>query len=211
MNSQRSLYGTSLSKHHTSLSISRLHRSKVLERKHMWIIFSSLEGEVASNMVHNARLNRSLGQEKDKDGQIEISKEIYDKLLSLPPQKGKVDLLALIQDNNRFYITRKGKVVFLLWKSAMITSKRKTSKKYELDWKDYSITPIDLIQSLRFLQISLTPWWHKMKRLKEMNKRIDREKMSCIPQNPKERNGSWINVWWRLIRFKYKIYNKMVV
>ena len=105
------------------------------------MVLSSLEGEVASNMVHNARLNRSLGQEKDKDGLIEISKEIYDKLLSLPPQKGKVDLLALIQNNNLFYITGKGRAVFLLRKSAMITSKRKASKKYELDWKDYRLHP----------------------------------------------------------------------
>ena len=70
---------------------------------------------------------------------IEISKEIYDKLLSLPPQKGKVDLLDLIQNNNRFYIAGKGKAVFLLQKSAMITSKSKASKKYEFDWKDYKL------------------------------------------------------------------------
>ena len=41
-------------------------------------------------------------------------------------------------------------------------------------------TPIDIIQNLRSLQISLTSWGHKMKKLKETNKRIDMEKMSCI-------------------------------
>ena len=144
------------------------------------MVLSSLEGEVASNMVHNARLNRNLGQEKDKDGLIEISKEIYDKLLSLPPQKGKVDLLALIQNNNRFYIAGKEKAVFLLRKSAMITSKKRHPKSMNLIGRITDFTPIDLIQSLRSLQISLTSWRHKMKKLKETNKRVDREKMLCI-------------------------------
>ena len=41
-------------------------------------------------MVHNARLNRSFGKERGRDGLIKFSKEIYKQLSNLPPQKGKV-------------------------------------------------------------------------------------------------------------------------
>ena len=56
----------------------------------MWLVLSSLEEETAMNMVHNARLKRCFGEEKDKEDLIEISKDIYEKLSNLPSQKGKV-------------------------------------------------------------------------------------------------------------------------
>ena len=56
----------------------------------MWTVLSSLEEEIANNMVHNARLNRSFGKERGTDELIEISKEIYEQLSNLPSQKGKV-------------------------------------------------------------------------------------------------------------------------
>ena len=56
----------------------------------MWMVLSSLEEEIAKNMVHNAILNKSLGEERDKDELIEISKEIYEKQSNLPFQKGRV-------------------------------------------------------------------------------------------------------------------------
>ena len=52
--------------------------SQLPDGDHMWMVLSSLEEEISKNMVHNARLNRSLGEERDKDELIEISKEIYE-------------------------------------------------------------------------------------------------------------------------------------
>ena len=46
--------------------------------KHKLIVLSSLEEETAMNMVYNARLNRSLDEERDKEELIEISKEIME-------------------------------------------------------------------------------------------------------------------------------------
>ena len=40
-------------------------------------------------MVYNARFNRSLGEERDKNELIEISKEINEKLSNLPSQKSR--------------------------------------------------------------------------------------------------------------------------
>ena len=64
----------------------RLLRIPASRRKYMWMVLSSLEDEVACDMVHNTRLNRKLDKKRQKCADRNLE-EIYDKLLSLPPHK----------------------------------------------------------------------------------------------------------------------------
>ena len=67
-----------------------LSESQLPDRKFMWTVLSTVKENLATNIVNNARLNRSLGVQNDEDNLIEIKKDILEQIRGIPSKKGEL-------------------------------------------------------------------------------------------------------------------------
>ena len=102
------------------------------ERDCMWVIISTINPEATTKIVKDARKNRRSEDVMNQNELVEVDPALYKEISEIVAQKGNATQLqfSLILIN----IVHRGRVPYLLKKSAKLTRNRQPSKQYNIDF-----------------------------------------------------------------------------